>query len=615
MQIFGRSAIIPSLFMAVLALLQPALAASKYPAAPAVSSDVTQEAQESAIAYWRAAQALSSPDREANMLLAADALLKARQLNQAQQLLDDLKGTRYNGNLYLFKRLVNARLALAEGKADAALKELKQINPEQLSTPLQAEFYDLRAQAQLKTGQMLASVDSRIQLDRLLNRSSDSRLNQWLIWQALQQESRANLQTTSQKTSDPTLKGWVDLALLERNITQVGSDYSAEIDAWTSANRRHPGNAFLPRKASKNTAALNKPKHIALLLPLEGKLSGSAQALRDGFLAAYYLDYQNQGQDLPKVTVLDTQGDNDVNGALQRALAEGADMIVGPLTKNGVEQIIRNAPKNVPVLALNTVDRGSSSAVYQFGLSPEDEARQAAKAAWQDGHMNAIVITQAGYWGDRIAQAFKSEWDELGGQILANIEFEPGKPVSQPVKAALNVDQSEARAKQLKETIGVKLEYDVRRRQDVDMIFLAATPNDARQIPPMLAFYFAQNVPIYATSSIYTGSPNPSQDKDLNGVNFCDIAWYLDAKPQNAAEQDAITKLWPDAAQSHQRLYALGVDAYKLIPVIPRLQSLPQFSLNGATGKLSVNSQNKVVRSLRCTQFENGAVKRLNSSV
>jgi len=558
--------------------------------------------------YCEKAERSETPERQANLLLCANALLKTHKISEAQDILSQINQFPFEGNLLTFKRLVDARLALARDDASRALSLLKQISATTMSLPVGIEYHDLMARAYEETGDYLNSVTQRVELDSILADRDMVETNNQLIWDTLQHMNPRALAQAAKQTQNFTLRGWLELAMIERDM-----DTSA-LATWESQYRGHPGKALLPNNMSPTTLGDFEAHHIALLLPLSGSHSTLAQAVRDGFMASLALTHHHGGK-APRITVIDTRDDQNIAQAYNDAINNGADMIIGPLTKPGVEQISRIADSNVPVLALNYIDTYSRANIFQFGLSPEDEARQAAERAWQDGHVNALLISQSGEWGDRLKQAFAQRWESLGGVVLDTTEFSPDQPLSGAIKAALRIDNSEGRAEQLSQSLNVPLEYEPRRRQDFDMVFIAAQPNDARQIPPLLAFYFAHDIPIYATSSIYAGDGGTTIDKDLNGVVYCDIPWNVESPPTEAKANNPIAALWPAPTQPQPRLYALGVDAYQLIPALPRLEAIPHFSLNGATGKLSLDKNHRIVRALRCTRFVNGQPKRLDSNV
>lgn len=70
---------------------------------------------------------------------------------------------------------------------------------------------------------------------------------------------------------------------------------------------------------------------IALLLPLEGQLTEQANAICNGFFAAYY-QAKYTSKLMPTILVLNTDHKN-INTVYQNALQKAANIIVGPLTK------------------------------------------------------------------------------------------------------------------------------------------------------------------------------------------------------------------------------------------------------------------------------------------
>ena len=183
---------------------------------------------------------------------------------------------------------------------------------------------------------------------------------------------------------------------------------------------------------------------------------------------------------------------------------------------------------------------------------------------------------------------------------------------SSPVKELLNIDKSERRAKDLREKLNIKIHNVTRRRTDVDFIFTVAAPKNARQLIPQIRFHYADNLPIYSTSHIFTGVIDPSKDIDLNNVTFIDMPWILDTERQLSIVQDALNRNWSQEKSQYRRLYALGVDAYNLIPNINRLINEEDGFMLGETGYLTIDSTNIVKRNLRKAKFAEGKPILLN---
>src|ERR1700748_493322 len=87
---------------------------------------------------------------------------------------------------------------------------------------------------------------------------------------------------------------------------------------------------------------------IALLLPLTGRQSAAALAVRDGFLTAYY---SMPAAVRPGMHVYDT-GQMSVAAPLNQATQAGAGLIVGPLTREEVTAAAGFTGVRPPMLTL-----------------------------------------------------------------------------------------------------------------------------------------------------------------------------------------------------------------------------------------------------------------------
>ncbi|TAK78445.1 MAG: penicillin-binding protein activator, partial [Gammaproteobacteria bacterium] len=262
----------------------------------------------------------------------------------------------------------------------------------------------------------------------------------------------------------------------------------------------------------------------------------------------------------------------------QKALSEGADFVIGPLTKEDVQALNRSGSFSVPTLALNYTDISWGSLptnFYEFGLLPEDEVTQMVTRARSSGS-HAIIIAPNTTWGKRLVSAFSNRWQSAGGSIQDTWYYAANTNFNQDIAHLLNVNPDTDSAQ---------------RRHDFDVIFLFAQPQEAHLIVPLLRYYYANNVPIYATSSVYSGTPNPAKDMDLNGVIVCDTP-----SSRQAAQGGA----------SSNRLSAVGQDAYLLSQTLPRLSELPNFPMYGATGALILSSNHQIHRHVPCTMIQNG---------
>jgi uncharacterized protein len=339
---------------------------------------------------------------------------------------------------------------------------------------------------------------------------------------------------------------------------------------------------------SASTVSNNKViQPIALLLPLQGPLANIGQSVKKGFLAAA----EENGASPRIIILIDTSVESSIQAAYTAALAKNAQLIVGPLLKPEV-QSIAGLQTRIPVLALNYLNSDISTPpeLVQFGLSPIDEANQATRHAWQSGKRSALIITSNGNWGSQIGEAFVQQWQALGGTVVGQLELSEN-----PADIT----------KQMSHFLHFKPPHD--RRSDFDVIFLASSPQIGRQVKPLLKFFYAGDITVYATASIYSGIPGSQRfDKDLNQIIFCAAPWSLanDRIEPNLYQQ--LKSASPERFSRNSKYYALGVDAFHIIQQLGRLNQSPQQTLQGTTGILSLNNQHRIVRQLPCAQFRHG---------
>jgi len=372
--------------------------------------------------------------------------------------------------------------------------------------------------------------------------------------------------------------------------------------AQASAGRPTNG---LPPSTSPTAAA-----HIALLLPISGRNGAAALQVRDGFMTAFY---QQPSAERSQIRVYDT-GSTSIAEAVTHAAEEGADFIVGPLTKEEITAASELAIRRPAILALNFLpdDKPAPPSFYQFALSPEDEARAVARRILADGHRAGIAFVPASDWGTRVLTAFTQELQAGGGTILSSAAIDTGlTDYADPITQALRISDSEARRKRLESVLGTKLQFDPRRRADVEFIFAAVSANMERLLRPQLRYHFASDIPTYATSEAF--EPDPRANEDLEALMFPDMPWMLGSELADAV-RDAARTAWPNGGARRGRLFAFGFDAYRLAIALRDHPGMSTVSLDGLTGHLTLDRDGRVRRELSWAQLRNGELHLLAAS-
>lgn len=618
-------AILPVVLLLMLAGISacttsPTIEAEKLPpgSLPAATSlEQSGNFSEAAHEYLRAAQQAQPPQKQLFQLRAVSALLQGNLLIRARALLERIDTSTQGIDLQQEQRLLQAQLLLQEHQPLEAL-ELTASLPRDASAALRVRHHTLRAQAYDMAGNLLESMRERILLEPLLPDEQRRYENQKTLWYAAMQLTPLALEHLRTTPPPDILSGWMELAWITKTSRQAPDEFQSQLSDWKQQYPQHPANwRMLDELQQRYQQSLRRPATIALLLPLSGNLATAGSAIRDGFLAAHLRD---KGGSASRILIYDSQDQQqggDIEALYRQAAAAGAEIIVGPLDKDAVTRLAGTAGLTVPVLALNQTEAGSPSpqGFFQFSLAPEDEARQVAARAMTEGLTRAIVMVPDGEWGRRLEAAFAERFVQLGGRILEQEFYNPqNSDFSRPIQKLLNLNESQQRYNELKGLLGGDIKFEPRRRQDTDFIFMAGFPQQARLIVPQLRFHRAADLPVYTTSHAYGGIQDTRNNHDMDGVIFCDTPWTL-LGPRHHPLHEELTGLWPDRMERYSRLYALGIDAYQLIPHLEWLRNEPYERLAGETGDLYIDSNNLVHRSLRWARFVNGTAKLIQQNL
>ncbi|MBB3231574.1 penicillin-binding protein activator [Halomonas stenophila] len=440
-----------------------------------------------------------------------------------------------------------------------------------------------------RQGRALGRVDEPQAAARVLMRlqaATDRRDLNDPIWEQLSRLSPGGVAELREGADEATL-AWLELADLVRGNSGDIERLFTRLDDWRGRYPEHPAARRLPA----DILALRELRgrdvsHIAVFLPESGPLAGVADAIEEG-LRAHHLNAVNGGASGTRLTFFDSAR-GDLDALYREARNRGAQVVVGPLDKEAVSALERRDRMPMPTLALNygEAERNGAEGLFQYGLSAEDEARQVAARARLDGHRTASLLVPDNAWGRRVGEAFATAWRDRDGDIANAVRYNPGMPATESTRRALGANRA-------------------------DLLFLLALPDYARQVPPTIDYYaYERGLPVYATSHLYEGRPQPRLDQDLNGVMFIDIPWQI---PDAAAGgEDALPflasyrQLRKESDPAMFRLMAMGVDAYELARRLPQLQAIPGSELFGATGTLSAADDGRIHRSLPWARFVEG---------
>ena len=526
------------------------------------------EHAKAAEAYLELAEATPSPAKEQLQLNAAESLLAAGETDTANRTLTAINRTALTPTQRELVLLLEAELALQRGRATETIGKLNQVNKGSLPANLKAKYLGTEAAAFRLDNQPLRAAESLNELDKLFKDNPTARLdNQVSLLFTLSTLGQTGLDEAI-RTRGGRMQGWAELAALFSKYGAPSPKLDADYRQWRSSHLTHPALANLPKGYFTTLAGGYAPGTDALvLLPSGGRFGVAGDAVRDGIRAAYDADHSGNRP------TLEFRG-----SGYDAGVDAGADLVIGPLEKPAVAALSARSSLPVPTLALNRSGAGSTDNLVQFSLAPEDEAINVANYARSSGLKTAALLYPQGPFGDRLAEAFRAQWRTLGGSLTSQKAYPPGDSRYTRTAAAL---LGEGKA---------------------DFVFLVAVTKDAQALYGSLREAGAR-MPVVATSHVYSGDFDPIRDAALSGLYFVDIPWILDNERSDSLSRKALRDQLPDVSGPLARLYAMGIDGYRLAPRISAMGKHPGTFFPGETGGLTVDSLGQIRRQLSLAQF------------
>ncbi|HKT71453.1 MAG TPA: penicillin-binding protein activator [Steroidobacteraceae bacterium] len=554
----------------------------------------------------------SGTDRNEYSLRAARAYLAAHRVEDAARVLAAIEPP-LTPEQTAERPLLDVELSLARGQALQAWQKMTALTPPQ-TVPEALRYYDLKQKAALASNRLADAVAAQIPLERLLPNAQRLRQSRVSLLDSLRDASERGVKE-SRMPSDATIRGWLELGPIAATAARNPTAALPEVEAWRARHPNHPANEVVrtellsqPQQPLPAIPGSTAGSRIALLLPVTGRAGAAATNVRDGFMTAYF---QTPEAQRPVIRIYDT-GEAGIAETVTRAVQDGADFIVGPLTRDEVTAAADLAGQRPAILALNFLppERPAPAGFYQFALSPEDEARQIAQRVLAEGRRRGVALVPGGDWGTRVLTAFNQELVAGGGVLLTSAAIDTSlTDYSDAVTQVLRISDSSARHRRLESILGTKLQFEPRRRGDIDFIFAPAPANIERLLRPQLRFHFAGSVPTYSTSDAF--EPDSRANEDLEGLMFPDMPWMLGSELADAV-RTSLHDAWPTGGPRRGRLFAFGFDSYRLaVELTRRGNTDSSLHIDGLTGRLSVDADRRIRRELGWAQLHDGALKML----
>lgn len=507
-------------------------------------------------------------------LLAAEAWRDDGKFQDVRRVLATLNNKKLSAEQNFQYDLLLAEALLNQGEPEQA-DALLTYPEERVPVAERLRFLELRAKVMAANAKWLDAVTIRLQLNSLLSLNetvTNEREIQILLKQLSTEETVIALGTMN---AADVRRPWLERSLRERGV----------IPARAAIRPVRPIGTWMRDNSGKLQAeGFQASGFIALLLPVSGEYAAAGRAILDGFMSAYYADGRPERE---RVQVFDSGSDKQsVLLALDAAIAAGARQIVGPLERSQVDSVFAQHKPGVKILALNFAGPSVLPPVEscQFGLSPEEEAALIAEHLIESGISHVVILGSAEDWSERAARAFTAQYLALGGKVHGEKRVAPAA-----VKFASELDSLLGKS-------GLTTEPSA--------LFAPIRATQARMLMPQLRAYGKKEIIVVATSHVYSGNSNPVLDRDLDGISFVDAPFISDTDNNVLGRATLGASLV--SANASPRLFAFGIDAYRLLPFTDSLRRNEGSYLEGATGQLLVDPFGRVRRLSRWYRFTEG---------
>tara|TARA_B100000214_G_scaffold374286_1_gene356593 strand:+ start:471 stop:2243 length:1773 start_codon:yes stop_codon:yes gene_type:complete len=542
------------------------------------------------------------PDLEGSVLMADETMplpvegeqinLKAIERVTHLAKTDSLLAARYERNHLLLADLdastllfIDSVLAWFSGNttlADQLLTKLARDNTAALDLVLQE-----REARRALEGDWLAAAETLFQRSHAHSGSRQDEAVSDRLFGYLLRLDTATLAEARRGARDPNWRQWLEMQVVYREGPEA-------LAAWMTRPNAPPQRPAMPRHVTRWVTA-ESVDHIALLLPLGGRLAGAGEAVLSGAIDQLYTLFPDPSS-RPVLTTLNSTQPVGIWDLYRQAVADGVDLIIGPLIKEDVASLGQLAQRTVPVIALNQTDSltGSLSRNWMsLSLAPEDEARQIADVAFGQACRHAIVVGVNSDRGARLLSSFSDRWTQHGGRIRGQLVVDNSADTNTEMGKLLGSGSSDQRIRAVERAFDLPVDARGRGRSDFECIFmLAPDAATARAWRPLLVFHMTGDIPVYATSAINDGVAD-TRNRDLNGVVFVETPAMFP----------------PEMTDRLSRLRALGRDALTLAQHWQQTIETTQWVVRGQTGLLRRKQDGSVERELELATFDGARIR------
>lgn len=332
-----------------------------------------------------------------------------------------------------------------------------------------------------------------------------------------------------------------------RAILGLGATLALVACAGTIDTTSTPPPQMAEQPPQQGTAIGQGEIRVGLILPLSapGNAGVAAQSMKNAAELALAEFKQPNIQLLVKDDAGTPQG---AQAAAQQAIAEGAELIVGPLFAQSVSAVAQvTRQRGIPVMAFSTDASVATRGVYLLSFLPESDVKRIVEYAISRGKRSFAALLPDNAYGAVVEAAFQQEVARRGGRVLALEKYplDPGR-IAEPIR---RVAQAAGQ---------------------VDAIFI---PDGADAVPQVVQGLASAGVNLKRVQLLGTGlwdDPRIMSNTSVQG------GWF--AAPDAAGYRSFVQRYKARYGQEPVRTATLSYDAVALVAALVKTQGAQRFT-------------------------------------
>lgn len=170
---------------------------------------------------------------------------------------------------------------------------------------------------------------------------------------------------------------------------------------------------------------------LGALLPMTGDLASLGQNASNAVELAVKQASEAAGSTATVKLVSRDSGTEEslAQSAIQELLGQNIDALVGEISlcQSVIDNVVQNGVLMIaPACTTPQLSTYDDNGLFFRTAAPSDvQGKLLAEVAYEDGKRKAAVITVSDSYGQFINERFVKRFEELGGEVVANVQYDP----------------------------------------------------------------------------------------------------------------------------------------------------------------------------------------------